>query len=105
MSVAKMEKYKENKANRKEILAKEKQKKNMTRVLTWAAAAAVVLIIAIAIGVTIRNDRAAKLAALPDYTAMNSMLVEDLAGVRETEAEEDQDHEEEAEEASETKAE
>ena len=93
MSVDKMKKYKEDKANRKENLAKEKQKKNLIKTLTWAGFAAVVILFAVAIGVTIHNQIEAKKAAMPDYTSMDSYLLEDLAGVRPTE----EAHEEEAE--------
>ena len=87
MSVEKMQKYKEQKANRKAVLAREKRARTMRKVVTWLCALVVVAGIAAAIGVTVRNQRIAYLESLPDYTTMDTMLVEDLAGIRAAEAE------------------
>ncbi|MCI8401307.1 MAG: hypothetical protein HFI38_04315 [Lachnospiraceae bacterium] len=80
MSVEKVNKYKEEKANRKEILEKQKKQAKLIKsgVIAGGILAAVLLVGAI--GVTIRNERKAYLASLPDYNT-TSMLVGDMAGV------------------------
>lgn len=86
MSQKKVAEYKERKARRKEILEKEKKKKKMVR-LAWICGAVLMAgAICAAIGVTAVNQYRIHQANLPDYTAADSMLVEDLAGVLETEA-------------------
>lgn len=88
MSVEKVNKYKEEKANRKEILEKQKKKEKAVRAAVIAGGILVVALIVGAIGVTIRNERKAYLNSLPDYNA-TSLVVGDMAGVlnEETEAE------------------
>ncbi len=87
MSVEKVNKYKEEKANRKEILEKQKKQAKAARAGVIAGAIVVAALIVGAIGITIRNERKAYLAALPDYNA-TTMIVGDMAGVlaKETEA-------------------
>lgn len=80
MSQEKVQKYKEQKANRKELVAKEKRKKFYTKVITWVVSLLVVAGIAGAIGVTIRNEQKAYEASRPDY-AREQMIVGDMAGV------------------------
>lgn len=87
MSVEKVNKYKEEKANRKEILEQQKKKAKQGKAILIAVVVAVVVLVAGAIGITVRNEYKAYLNAQPDYSA-SQMLVGDLAGVlaEETEA-------------------
>ena len=85
MSVEKVNKYKEEKANRKEILAKQKKKAKAAKVGLITGGIVIVALIAVAIGVTIRNERVAYLNSLPDYNT-TSMALGDLSGVLSTEA-------------------
>ena len=98
MSVEKVNKYKEEKANRKELLEKQKKQAKAVRAGVIAGAVVAAALIVGAIGVTIRNERKAYLAALPDYNA-STMIVGDMAGVlaEETEAEDPEDGTEAAE--------
>ena len=97
MSVEKVNKYKEEKANRKEILEQQKKKAKQTRMALIAGAVVVVALIVGAIGLTARNEYNAYLNAQPNYDA-SQMLVGDLAGVlaEETEAETEAPETEEA---------
>mgnify|MGYP005773812037 FL=1 len=85
MSVEKVNKYKEEKANRKEILAKQKKKAKAAKVGLITGGIVIVALIAVAIGVTIRNERVAYLNSLPDYNT-TSMALGDLSSVLSTEA-------------------
>lgn len=80
MSVEKVNKYKEEKANRKEILAKEKKKAKAEKAALIAVVAVIAVLVVGAIGLTIRNERKAYLASIPDYSA-TSLVVGDMAGV------------------------
>ena len=80
MSVEKVNKYKEEKANRKEILEKQKKQAKAVRTGVIAGGILAAALIVGAIGITIRNERRAYLASLPDYNA-TSMVVGDMAGV------------------------
>lgn len=80
MSVEKVNKYKEQKANRREILAREKKTARRNRIIAMAVAAVVVLGIVGAIGVTIRNQYVIYQNTRPNYDVTN-MVVADLAGV------------------------
>ena len=80
MSVEKVNKYKEEKANRKEILEQQKKKAKQTKAALIAGAAVVVVLIVGAIGITVRNEYKAYLNAQPDYST-TQMLVGDLSGV------------------------
>ena len=97
MSVEQVNKYKEEKANRKEILEQQKKKAKQTRMALIAGAVVVVALIVGAIGLTARNEYNAYLNAQPNYDA-SQMLVGDLAGVlaEETEAETEAPETEEA---------
>lgn len=86
MSQKKVAQYKEQKARRKEILEKEKKKKKMAKTAWICGAVLIVGFICGAIGVTAYNQYKIYQENLPNYTAATSMLVEDLAGVLETEA-------------------
>ncbi len=85
MSQQKVDRYKEEKANRKELMAKEQQKKKMTRIGIWACIALVVIGLGTSVGISIRNSHNRYLASLPDYTR-TSMVVQDYTGITETEA-------------------
>jgi hypothetical protein len=87
MSVEKVEKYKEEKARRKEILAKEKKKKMLTKIALWVLLVAVVGGIGTGVGVTVYNQYQKYLASLPDYTR-TEMVLPDLAGILTEETEE-----------------
>jgi len=102
MSVEKVNKYKEEKANRKEILEQQKKKAKQTRAALIAGAAVVVALIVGAIGITVRNEYKAYLNAQPDYST-TQMLAGDLAGVLqdETEAETQENEEKETQNATE----
>lgn len=80
MSQEKVQRYKEQKANRKEMVAKQKKKKFYTKVVTWVVCLLVVAGIAGAIGVTIRNEQKAYEATRPDY-AREQMVIGDMAGI------------------------
>ena len=80
MSVEKVNKYKEEKANRKQILEDQKKKAKQTKSLVVAIVAAVAILIVAAIGITIRNEYQAYLNGQPNYDT-TQMLVGDLAGV------------------------
>ena len=84
MSQQKVDKYKEQKARRKEIVEKERRDRTMRK-----AIAALILILVIAgigagIGITIRNQYIKAQNAKPDYTA-SSLVVQDMAGILKTE--------------------
>jgi cytoskeletal protein RodZ len=109
MSVEKVNKYKEEKANRKETLAKEKKAKKRNKAIITLVAAIVVLAIVGAIGLTVRNQYVVYLNTRPNYDT-TSMLVSDLAGVQgldteEAEASVEDETEAPAEEESESEAE
>ena len=86
MSKEKVERYKQEKANRKEILAKEKKKKFWAKVAGWAALAVIIVGIGVAIGFSAHNSYKKYLASLPDYNR-TSLVISDFSGVNETEAE------------------
>ncbi len=89
MSQAKVDKYKEYKKNRREILAKEKRKKKMEKIAGWAILVVLVAALGTAVGVTIYNQHQANLAALPNYT-VSEKVVADMAGILEETAEADE---------------
>lgn len=86
MSKEKVERYKQEKANRKENLEKEKKKKFWTKVGCWVALVAVIASIGTAIGVSAHNSYKNYLAALPDYDR-DYLVLSDLVGINETETE------------------
>lgn len=84
MSQQKVDKYKEYKKNRKEIIAKEKKKKMLARAAAW-----IILVLAVCgvtglIGVSAYNSYQAKQALKPNYEATGYELA-DFAGLGETE--------------------
>ena len=68
MSQAKVDKYKEYKANRKEILAKEKKKKQIEKITGWAVGLVILGGIGVGIGITGYNSYERWAAAQPTYT-------------------------------------
>ncbi len=68
MSQAKVEKYKELKKNRKEILEKEKKRKKQSKFVSRLVGFLIVAGLATAIGITIQNEYASWKAAQPVYT-------------------------------------
>ena len=88
MSVEKMNYYKEQKAHRKENLAKEKRRKKAIRAAWIGGGVAVLAAVIAAIGLTGYNSYKAAEAAKPDYS-VTSQVVEDLSGVLQTEAAEE----------------
>ena len=86
MSVEKVNKYKEEKANRKETLAKQKKKAKAVKAGLITGGVVIVALLAAAIGLTIRNERIAYLNSRPDYNT-TAMILGDLSGVLATEAE------------------
>lgn len=84
MSQEKVNKYKEEKANRKELIAKQKRQKARNKLI--AIVVAVVLSVGAvgAIGLTIRNEYKAYIDSLPTYSS-TSFIVSDDAGVLSTE--------------------
>ncbi len=105
MSQEKVNKYKEQKANRKEILAKEKRAKKLSKIAWLSAFVIVVVGIVAVLGMEIHrwyNDE--YLPSLPTYKA-ETLVVSDLAGILEEETEADTKAEEKETEAEETEAE
>lgn len=88
MSQQKVDKYKEYKKNRKQIIAKEKRRKTLARITAWVVLVLAVCTVAGLIIVSGYNSYQAKQAAKPNYEASNFELV-DFAGVTETEESEE----------------
>lgn len=84
MSQEKVNKYKEQKANRKELMAQEKRKKARVKAVTIAVAVLVLVGALGAIGLTIRNEYNAYIDSLPSYST-TSFMVSDEAGMLNTE--------------------
>ncbi|MBQ8814819.1 MAG: hypothetical protein IJZ85_10050 [Lachnospiraceae bacterium] len=83
MSQEKVNKYKEQKANRKELMAQEKRKKARTRLIAIVISVVVLVGAVGAIGLTIRNEYKAYIDSLPSYST-TSFIVTDEAGVLNT---------------------
>ena len=84
MSQEKVNKYKEQKANRKELMAQEKRKKARVKAVTIAVAVLVLVGALSAVGLTIRNEYKAYIDSLPSYST-TSFMVPDEAGMLNTE--------------------
>ena len=84
MSQEKVNRYKEQKANRKELMAQEKRKKARNRAITVAVAVLVLVGALGAVGLTIRNEYNAYINSLPSYST-TSFVVSDEAGMLITE--------------------
>lgn len=84
MSQEKVNKYKEQKANRKELIAKQKRQQARNKVIAIVVAVVLAVSAVGAIGLTIRNEYNAYLDSLPSYSS-TSFIVSDDAGVLSTE--------------------
>ena len=89
MSKEKVERYKQEKANRKAILAREKKKKFWTKVACIVVAIAIVVGIGVAIGYSAHNSYKKYLASLPDYNR-TSLVISDFTGINSTDSTEEQ---------------
>lgn len=81
MSQQKVDRYKEQKAKRKELVEKERKQRKVRKGLAIALTVVILGLISGAIGLTAYNEYKEYQANLPDYTAAGSMIVDDLAGV------------------------
>jgi len=84
MSQEKVNKYKEEKANRKELIAKKKKQQARNKVIAIVVAVVLAVGAVGAIGLTIRNEYKAYIDSLPSYSS-TSYVVSDDAGVLSTE--------------------
>lgn len=84
MSQQKVDKYKEYKKNRKEIIAKEKRRKTLARITAWVVLVLAVCTVAGLIIVSAYNSYQTKQAAKPNYEA-SSFELADFAAITETE--------------------
>ena len=84
MSQEKVNKYKEEKANRKEAIAKQKRQQARNKVIAIVVAVVLAVSAVGAIGLTIRNEYKAYITSLPSYSS-TSFVVSDDAGVLSTE--------------------
>ena len=84
MSQQKVDKYKEQKARRKEIVEKERRDRKMRKDIAALNLILVIAGIGAGIGITIRNLYIKAQNAKPDYTE-SSLVVQDMAGILETE--------------------
>ncbi len=96
MSLEKVNKYKEDKKNRKAILEKERKKKRIYRICGWAAGFVIVAALVVMLGLTAKNAYSDYLASKPDYSS-TSLVITDLTGILdETEADAEEDADENA---------
>ena len=104
MSQKKVDHYKKEKANRKQVLERQKRNKKIAKVMTIIFCVLIIGSIATAIGVTVYNEAVEYIASLPDYSS-DSLVVSDMVGILDLE-EEDEDTDDEdtddADEADET---
>lgn len=108
MSQQKVDKYKEQKARRKELVEKERKQRKRMKALAIAIVVVVIAGIGTGIGFTIRNQYIKIQNAKPDYSS-SSLVVQDMAGILAEETESVSDGEEgtgagETEAAEETEA-
>lgn len=80
MSVEKVNKYKEDKKNRKTILEKERKKKRLFRIGGWAAGIVIVAALVVMLGLTARNAYKDYQASRPDYSS-DSLVISDMTGI------------------------
>ena len=95
MSVEKVNKYKEEKKNRKEILEKEKKKKKLYRIGGWVVGLAVAAALVAMLGLTARNSYNKYLASQPNYES-DSLVISDMTGILDELESDGADGEEEA---------
>lgn len=107
MSLEKVNKYKEDKKNRKEILAKEKKQKKLYRIGGWVTGIVIVGGLVAMLGLTAKNSYQEYLESKPNYTA-SSRVITDMTGILDTlemEALEVEEIEEDGETAADTESE
>ncbi|MBQ4563096.1 MAG: hypothetical protein IJA58_01295 [Lachnospiraceae bacterium] len=80
MSQEKVNKYKEEKANRKELIAKKKKQQARNKVIAIVVAVVLAVGAVGAIGLTIRNEYNAYINSLPSYSS-TTYIVSDDAGI------------------------
>ena len=80
MSVEKVNKYKDDKKNRKANLEKERKKKRLVRIGGWAAGAVIVVALVVMLGLTAKNAYSSYQASKPDYSS-DSLVISDMAGI------------------------
>lgn len=80
MSVEKVNKYKEDKKNRKANLEKERKKKLLIRIGGWAAGAVIVVALVVMLGLTAKNSYSSYQASKPDYSS-DSLVISDMTGI------------------------
>lgn len=80
MSVEKVSKYKEDKKNRKQILAQEKKKRNLYRLGGWLLSFVIVAALVVMLGLTAKNAYSNYQASRPDYNS-TSFVLSDMTGV------------------------
>ena len=97
MSQQKVDKYKEQKAKRKELVEKERKQKKLMRLVTILIAVVVLAGIGTGIGITVRNQYIKAQNAKPDYSS-SSLVVQDMAGILTEETAADEGEETEAQE-------
>jgi len=85
MSQEKVDRYKEYKKNRKDIIEKEKKQKQRSTLLWKILGAVLALGIVAALGITVYNAIRNSVQAAPDYNR-DSMIVQDVVGLWTTEA-------------------
>lgn len=83
MSLEKVNKYKEEKKHRREILEKEKRQKRLYRIGGWVAGLVVVGGLVVMLGLTAKNSYKEYLASKPDYTS-ESIVISDMTGILDT---------------------
>ena len=104
MSLEKVNKYKEDKKNRRQILEKEKKQKARARIAGWIIGIAIVAGLVAVLGLTAKNAYTNYQASKPNYTA-DSMVVNDMTGIlNELDAEETEVPSEEGTGSEETEA-
>lgn len=84
MSQEKVDKYKEQKARRKELIEKERKQRKLMKAVSIAILVLVIAGIGTGIGFTIRNQYIKAQNAKPDYSS-SSLVVQDMAGILEDE--------------------
>ena len=80
MSQEKVDRYKEQKAKRKELVEKERKQKKLMKAVMILIAVLVIAGIGTGIGFTIRNQYIKAQNAKPDYSS-SSLVVQDMAGI------------------------
>ena len=80
MSLEKVNKYKEDKKNRRQILEREKKKKARARIAGWIIGIVITAGLVVVLGLTAKNSYTNYQASKPNYTA-DSMVVNYMTGI------------------------